>query len=249
MLVGVFFSAALSIRRPVDRRLSMTTPDLLDDDGRASMATLLMMSHHAFRRDLASFAGALDRLAGGGDTTRVGAICDEWTWFHAHLHGHHEAEDRGVFPGILAEHPEVASTIERLTADHRQIDPLLARGDEAFRALRAGAPTAAARQVMDELRALLDPHLASEEAELIPHLRDARSFPPPASDEMAAEYAEGFAWAMHGIAPEVLASLPAMLPAELLARLPAARAAFTARCERAWGTSRAGAARTPIPTL
>ena len=32
---------------------------LLNDDGTASMATLLMCSHHAFRRDVASFAKAL----------------------------------------------------------------------------------------------------------------------------------------------------------------------------------------------
>jgi len=87
----------------------------------------------------------------------------------------------------------------------------------------------------------------TEEGELIPHLRGAKVFPAPASAAEAALYAEGFAWAMHGIAPDVLARVEVMLPAVLLERIPAARTAFAARCERVWGTAVAGAARTPIP--
>ena len=37
------------------------TPNLLNDDGSASMATLLMMSHHAFRRDLGRLLRAVER--------------------------------------------------------------------------------------------------------------------------------------------------------------------------------------------
>ena len=33
----------------------------------------------------------------------------------------------------------------------------------------------------------------------------------------------------------------------LMAKIPAARAAFTARCERVWGTAACGAARTSVP--
>jgi hypothetical protein len=60
-------------------------------------------------------------------------------------------------------------------------------------------------------------------------------------------YAQGFSWAMHGVAPEVLSALDTMLPEILKTHLPAARAAFAARCERVWGTAKAGATRTPIP--
>src|SRR5262245_21165071 len=174
----------MSIARAHTRRQDMTPPNLLNDDGRASMATALMMSHHGFRRDLGELAAALDRLA-GGDTARVAAVRDEWTGFHAHLHGHHEAEDNGIFPSLRADHPPLAATIERLAADHRRIDPLLARGDAAFAALPSAGAIADASRVIADLRALLDPHLATEEAEVIPHLRDARSFPPPATDAEA----------------------------------------------------------------
>jgi iron-sulfur cluster repair protein YtfE (RIC family) len=220
-------------------------PNLLNDDGTASMATAIMMSHHGFRRDLARFATALERIA-RGDRSRAAAVAGEWTQFHATLHGHHQAEDNGVFPNLSKEHAAVRATIERLDADHRRIDPLLERGDRAFADL---ADPADALAVVRELDTLLTAHLAAEEAELFPFLRGAKSFPPPATDAEALMYASGFAWAMHGIAPDVLEQVYVMLPERLRAALPGARAEFEARCERVWGSANAGAARTPIPDL
>jgi Hemerythrin HHE cation binding domain len=216
-------------------------PNLLNDDGTASIATALMMSHHAFRRDLRRFSRALAEL----DIARTDALREEWQSFRFHLHGHHEAEDHGVFPGIVAQSASLATTIDKLSADHRQIDPLLERGDRAFADLPAAVDGAAT--IVGELRALLDPHLATEEAELIPFLRPAKVFPPPSTEAEADLYAEGFAWAMQGVAPDVLDQVHAMLPDVLLSKLPAARAAFQARCDRVWGSYAVGAARTPIP--
>jgi hypothetical protein len=48
-------------------------------------------------------------------------------------------------------------------------------------------------------------------------------------------FAQGFAWASHGIAPEVLQKVYAMLPADLAARIPAARAAFVQKHDSTWG--------------
>ena len=141
-------------------------PNLLNDDGSASIATALMMSHHGFRRDLARFAKALELLA-QGDTSRVEALREEWKNYRATLHGHHEAEDGGVFPTIASKHESARATIERLSADHRRIDPLLERGDRAFAELPS---TKSAIGVVRELEELLQPHLATEEAELIPFL-------------------------------------------------------------------------------
>lgn len=220
-----------------------TVPNLLNDDQTASMATALMMSHHGFRRDLARFARALEQVA-AGEVSRVEALREEWKNLYATLHGHHHSEDTGLFPSLAAEHASVRATIEQLSADHRRIDPLLDRGEAAF----ARLPDATeALSIVTELRTLLDPHLATEERELIPFLRDAKTFPAPPNEEVLAMYAGGFAWAMHGIAPEVLEQVERILPENVVARLPAARAAFDARCERVWGSARAGAARTPIP--
>jgi hemerythrin-like domain-containing protein len=218
-------------------------PNLLNDDGTASMATAIMLSHHALRRDLARFERALERVK-QGDTSRVEAVQDEWKTFHATLHGHHQAEDTGLFPGLASEHESVRATVAKLEADHRRIDPLLDRGDAAFAALPGSG---AASAVVRELIELLTPHLATEEAEIIPFMREMKQFPPPPNDEVAAMYAQGFSWAMQGIAPDILEKLHAILPQILIDRLPAARKAFDERCERVWGTAKAGTARTPIP--
>jgi Hemerythrin HHE cation binding domain len=220
-----------------------TPPTLLNDDGTASIATALMMSHHGFRRDLARFSTALEQRE--LVASRAAALREEWQNFRATLHGHHEAEDHGVFPNLRGQDGSLATTIDKLSADHRRIDPLLERGDRAF--VELGDSTEGAAAVVRELRALLDPHLALEEAELIPLLRGAKAFPPPATDAEADMYAQGFAWAMQCIAPDVLERVYEMLPESLLSRLPAARAAFQARCDRVWGPIRTGASRTPIP--
>jgi hypothetical protein len=220
-----------------------TAPNLLNDDGTASMGTAIMLSHHGIRRDLACFEQALRRIL-AGDASRTAAVREEWTSFDATLHGHHEAEDNGLFPSISKEHASVRPTIEKLGADHRRIDPLLERADRAFAKLPQANDALA---VVRELSDLLAVHLAIEEAELVPFLRAAKTFPAPPNDETAAIYAAGFSWGMHGVAPDVLAALDTMLPDALKTRLPAARAAFAARCERVWGTRGAGAARTPIP--
>lgn len=219
-------------------------PNLLNDDGSASMATMLMMSHHAFRRDLSRFAKALERVA-GGDTSRVEALREEWKNFHGALHGHHHIEDTAMFPGMRAQNAELGSCIDGLAADHRKIDPLLEEGDRAFEQLPQAA---GARAVVGELQRLLEPHLATEEAQLVPHIRPAKEFPTPPDDAAAEMYAQGFAWSSHGIAPEVIEKVDELLPPILTSRLPAARAAFAERCLKVWGTAAAGSTRTPIPT-
>lgn len=216
---------------------------LLNDDGSASMATLLMMSHHGLRRDLGRFATALKSVA-QGDTSRVEALRAEWKSYHATLHGHHTSEDNGIFPDMRQKHPELNGVIDGLFADHRHIDPLLERGDSAFAALPA---TAAAESLVAELTTLLDRHLSVEERELTPHLRGFAGFPPPPNDEMANMYAQGFSWSMQGIAPDVIAEVMKLLPEILTSRLPAAQQAFAERCERVWGTAKVGLSRTSVP--
>jgi hypothetical protein len=217
----------------------------LDETGAASIATAVMMSHHGFRRDVRRFGLALEALAGGG-AGDVEALRDEWRSFRATLHGHHHAEDTGVFLALAREHAALRPTVERLAEDHRHIDPLLERGDGAFAELPRTVATAT--EIISELGTLLDPHLATEEAEVIPHLRALRSFPPPASAAETEMLTQGFAWACHGIAPEVLEEVYTMLQPEVRARLPAARAAFEQRWRRVWGAgAEVTASFTPIP--
>ncbi|HXK17892.1 MAG TPA: hemerythrin domain-containing protein [Polyangiaceae bacterium] len=220
-------------------------PNLLNDDGTASIATAFMLSHHGFRRDLGRFLAALDRPTVAAAQTD--ALREEWKNLRTILHHHHEAEDHGVFPSLQAQSDAVAKVVEGLSADHRLIDPLLERGDRAFSALATSQADALA--VVRELKTILDPHLATEEAELIPFLRTAKTFPPPATDAEADLYAQGFAWSMHGVAADVLDRMCEMLPEVLLAKLPAARSAFERRYEGVWGKLPKGATHTPIPDM
>jgi iron-sulfur cluster repair protein YtfE (RIC family) len=125
----------------------MTT--LLHDDGTASIATMMMSSHHAFLRDVACFATALEGIE-AGDSSRVAAVGEEWKRFRAALHGHHTVEDTSVFPGLREGKPELAVAIDELEGHHRAIDPLLERADVAFADLPA--QVASAREVVAALQ-------------------------------------------------------------------------------------------------
>ncbi len=219
-------------------------PNLLNDDGTASMATMLMLSHHAFRRDVARFMRAVAEIK-AGDVLRADAVRGEWEQsYRQALHGHHTIEDTKIFPDLKSKHPDLASAIDTLTEQHHHIDPLLEQGDAAFADL---AHPENAEAVLHELTTLLDQHLAFEEARITPSLRDVKDFPVPADDSMAAMYAQGFAWSMQGIAPEVLEQVHKMLPEILLTKLPAARDEFEARSKRVWGTYSVGSATAPVP--
>lgn len=221
-------------------------PNLLNDDGTASMATAFLTSHHGFRRDIRLFAGSVGRAV-AGDTSKLAALSAEWKRYRETLHGHHTVEDTAIFPGLKQQHPELADIIDGLVADHRKIDPLLEEGDKAFGDLPAQLRGAV--RVIGGLGSLLHSHLETEETHIVPFLREAKAFPPPANEAELELYAQGFAWSSHGIAPDVLEKLYELLTPELRAKLPAARAAFEQRCKEVWGHSTAGAARTPIPDL
>ena len=212
---------------------------LLNDDGTASVATLLMTSHHAFRRDIACFSRAL------ADTGREAALYAEWQHFRGGLHAHHTQEDTAVFPDLAGKHPDIMSALAKLTAQHHEIDPLLARCDQLFGGL--ASERTAARAVVDALAALLDEHLELEEKTITPHLRAAKDFPVPPSDDMVALYANGFAWSTAGLSERVRAQVDAILPPALVAKLPAARAAFAERARAVWGYAHDGASETSVP--
>lgn len=207
------------------------------------MATMLMSSHHAFRRDMARFINAIQQMQ-AGDVSRQKAVQEEWNNYRNALHGHHTVEDQHMFPDIAKTHPDHAAAIAILTEQHHRIDPLIERGDAAFANLQQ--PQEAAN-VLAELKALLDEHLAFEEAQVTLLLRNAKEFPAPPNEEALAMYADGFAWSLHGLAPHVAEQMKNMLPTGVRERLPAAQQAFADRCTRIWGAYTEGAATTPIP--
>lgn len=211
----------------------MPTPTkLLNEDGSASMATMLLLSHHAFRRDMARFVTAIEHII-AGDHSRDEAVQAEWaTSFRAGLHGHHTMEDTHMFPDLRKQHPELGTALDALTEQHHKIDPVLEWGDQAFTDLQHPER---AQTVLKELKALLDEHLTFEEAEITPSLRTQKDFPAPADDAAARMFAQGFAWSMHGISPDVLTEVIKLLPEILTSKLPSAQQAFAEKCTTVWG--------------
>lgn len=219
-------------------------PKLLNDDGTASMATMLLMSHHAFRRDIARFIRAAAQIK-AGDTAHAEAVREEWEKSYKQaLHGHHTMEDTHIFPDIKTKHPELTAALDKLTQQHHKIDPLLEKIDAALIDL---SQIENAEALLHELKMLLDEHLDFEETEITPSLRDSKEFPAPTDEAMVAMYAEGFAWSMQGIASEVLDQVRKLLPEILLAKLPVAQTEFESRSKRVWGAYGVGSATTPVP--
>ncbi|HEY7374059.1 MAG TPA: hemerythrin domain-containing protein [Polyangia bacterium] len=219
-------------------------PNLLNDDGSASMATAFLTSHHGFRRDIRQFAGALGKML-GGNTSNAAALGAEWKHYRETLHGHHTMEDTALFPSLKQQHPELAPIIDGLVADHQKMDPMLEDGDRAFADLAENVRPAV--RVVGSLGGLLHSHLETEETHVVPFIREAKAFPPPANEAELEMYAQGFAWSSYGIAQDILDKLYALLAPELVAKMPAARAAFAERCKKVWGSAHGGSSRTPVP--
>ena len=114
--------------------------------------TMMLLFHHALRRDLELVATMTDRTEG-------------WDRFAKLLHLHHSAEDEALWPVLrtsLAGQPENLALIDEMEAQHAALGPLL---DAIEGSLDGGAPAPRARA---ELGTLLTEHLADEEARALP---------------------------------------------------------------------------------
>lgn len=208
------------------------------------MATMIMFSHHAFRRDIARFIRATQRIK-AGDNVDANKVRDEWrNSYRNAIHGHHTGEDTDIFPDVKSKYPELTVVIDTLAAQHHHIDPLIEQIDEAIADINGSEKI---EGLFKNLKHLLDEHLAFEESTVIPTLRGQRDFPAPPDEETANMYAQGFSWSMQGIDPSVVEQLEKMLPAMLLERLPAARADFELRSKEVWGDYELSSSTTSVP--
>lgn len=102
---------------------------------------------------------------------RVTFLADHVAFGLQMLHHHHESEDELLYPVLEARAPEQAARTEQIDEEHKAIataiDAALARTEE----WRSG-PTAASGEALasslDDLVVVLEPHLADEEAEVVP---------------------------------------------------------------------------------
>ncbi|MGY2703789.1 hemerythrin domain-containing protein [Nocardioides sp. HB32] len=138
-------------------------------EGPIDMQTMYLM-HHAFRRDLDAFAGAV-RSTSAGDRRTWKALADRWELFAAVLHKHHLAEDDQIWPALVQLGTlEDIAVLEAMESEHGEIDPLLESCAAGFRRLarRADEDARAALAVrVCAARESLRRHLAHEETEAI----------------------------------------------------------------------------------
>src|SRR5699024_10321469 len=84
--------------------------------------------------------------------------------FCAALTGHHEGEDRQLFPAIAAAHPELADTLRYLQQDHSMINHLVAGLQEA---VAREAPAPELERHLEGIGAIMESHFGYEERQLL----------------------------------------------------------------------------------
>jgi deazaflavin-dependent oxidoreductase (nitroreductase family) len=130
----------------------------------ATWGEALRHVHDAYRRELALIRKEIAASGSAlGAQLRVNclSLCQG-------LGFHHASEDRGTFPALREQHPDLAPVLDRLSREHTRLAALLERFRRLLAAPQAGpVPVLAeADRIIEELEA----HLAYEEEHLLPVL-------------------------------------------------------------------------------
>ncbi|QMW67974.1 hemerythrin domain-containing protein [Mumia sp. ZJ1417] len=131
--------------------------------------TRLIAWNHELRTVHARLRDALEvmRTALGAGERAEPATRDLLLFCHgfcAALTGHHEGEDRALFPAIAAAHPELRDTLRALEQDHSMIAHLLSGLQAA--ADRAASPAELDRH-LEGVAAIMESHFRYEERALL----------------------------------------------------------------------------------
>ncbi|MFC0624260.1 nitroreductase/quinone reductase family protein [Kribbella deserti] len=133
----------------------------------SSFAEALRLIHNAFRREIGLIRKEVAESGPGlGAQLRINCLT-----LCKGLHNHHTGEDLGMFPALANQYPELAPTIERLSAEHDQIAVLIE--DLQTVISTPTADLAAVRAEVNRLADALEAHLSYEESQLIPLLQPA----------------------------------------------------------------------------
>jgi hemerythrin-like domain-containing protein len=190
----------------------------------AETMTMNRVIHAAVRRDLDRLAAALDE-ARDGDETRAQGLHRAYAHLHGQLKHHHEQEDRLVFPALDRLGVDTA-LIGDMEGEHHAMADALGRTAtvmERYAGTGSAAHAAAARDSVEETRAVVERHLAHEENELEPlmhpHLESAewkrvekalRKSPPTTIGPF-------FAWITDGMDPESRSYVRSTIPPPVVA--------------------------------
>jgi Hemerythrin HHE cation binding domain len=123
--------------------------------------------HGALRRDLLRTRDALATPPyPQGRRRRV--LGEHVVWMMGYLHAHHTGEDEGLWPLVRERNPAAGALLDSLEAEHRRIDPAAASLTAAGQRYAQAAddqPRTELISALDELTAVLFPHLDREVAE------------------------------------------------------------------------------------
>jgi hemerythrin-like domain-containing protein len=111
-------------------------------------------------------------VAGAGlDAERVDAIGSFYENVIEFLHGHHTGEDELIYPLLEQRCPERRSELERIDDQHKLLHDPMEAARSAIATWRAAPSTANAQAVVEAVGLIdevLRPHLAEEEAVMLP---------------------------------------------------------------------------------
>ncbi|MFI9575340.1 hemerythrin domain-containing protein [Microbispora rosea] len=137
------------------RRLGDPAPDLVT----------FLVFHTGLRREFGRLAEVLDRCD-PRDERRRAVVDEHLALLLRALHHHHTEEDEAIWPLLRGLVPEARTVLDRLEADHQEMDTVIGR-------LSGGGRPA--REVAADLRSLdrlLNTHLDLEESEVVPLIRE-----------------------------------------------------------------------------
>ncbi|MEU8266322.1 hemerythrin domain-containing protein [Sphaerisporangium sp. NPDC049002] len=117
--------------------------------------------HAGLRRDFLRLADALDRCP-PGDVLRRALIDEHTALMLRGLHHHHTCEDTHLWPLIRGLVPEAGPVLDRLAADHQELDAVVER------LAVAGRPAGEQAEDLRRFHEMLRTHLDLEEAEVVP---------------------------------------------------------------------------------
>ncbi|WP_248965784.1 hemerythrin domain-containing protein [Sphaerisporangium perillae] len=126
--------------------------------------TAFLVAHKAMKAEygrLADVAAAVDPA----DGDRVAAVEAHIAFMIKYLHHHHAPEDNDIWPALRLADPSAVAVLNRLEADHADIDVLLEQIGDRGRTPAQRAP------ILRELQARLADHLTLEEREAVPLIR------------------------------------------------------------------------------
>lgn len=189
-----------------------------------SMNTVI---HHAVRRDLDRFVGALSAFP-AGDTDRAKALGIAWQNFDTQLTDHHEGEHRIAWPALesVGVSRELLTTLD---GEHDAMAASLATTRDAMMSLQRTASAddaGAALSAFTTLRSVTVDHLDHEEAEIEPVYLEkhdtpeivamGKKFGRDASPKQAGVF---FAWLLDGASDAERAAIGESIPGPVLAIL------------------------------